>query len=154
MIKMICFDMDGTIADLYGVDNWLEKLRSEDVSPYRDAEPIYNMEVLATVLNILISQGWEVRVISWLSKGSTEEYKKAVRLAKIEWLERYGFPYKTAHLVAYGATKADSVRRVASPAILVDDNRKVRDGWHLGATIDPVEENLIDCLIRLIEKEC
>ena len=53
MIKMICFDMDGTIADLYGVDNWLEKLRSEDVSPYRDAEPIYNMEVLATVLNIL-----------------------------------------------------------------------------------------------------
>ena len=24
MNKMVCFDMDGTIADLYGVKGWLE----------------------------------------------------------------------------------------------------------------------------------
>ena len=33
-MKMICFDMDGTIADLYAVPNWLDKLRAEDASPY------------------------------------------------------------------------------------------------------------------------
>ena len=27
----INFDMDGTIADLYGVENWLEKLIAEEV---------------------------------------------------------------------------------------------------------------------------
>lgn len=32
-MKMICFDMDGTIADLYAVPNWLDKLRAEDASP-------------------------------------------------------------------------------------------------------------------------
>mgnify|MGYP003560240319 CR=1 FL=1 len=30
-VKMVCFDMDGTIADLYGVDNWLEYLENEKV---------------------------------------------------------------------------------------------------------------------------
>ena len=43
MKKMICFDMDGTIADLYNVPNWLPKLRAEDASPYEDAAPIYDM---------------------------------------------------------------------------------------------------------------
>ena len=27
-VKMVCFDMDGTIADLYGVNGWLEGFRS------------------------------------------------------------------------------------------------------------------------------
>ena len=27
----ICFDMDGTIADLYGVEGWLDDLISENV---------------------------------------------------------------------------------------------------------------------------
>lgn len=29
----IWFDMDGTIADLYGVDGWLEMLIAEDPTP-------------------------------------------------------------------------------------------------------------------------
>ena len=31
--KMICFDMDGTIADLYNVPNWLEMMRDENTAP-------------------------------------------------------------------------------------------------------------------------
>ena len=38
MTNMICFDMDGTIANLYGVHNWLEMLRAEDPTPYALAE--------------------------------------------------------------------------------------------------------------------
>ena len=45
----IYFDMDGTIANLYGVDNWLPKLRAESTSPYSEAMPLvdtYEMEHL------------------------------------------------------------------------------------------------------------
>ena len=150
MAKMICFDMDGTIADLYSVPNWLDKLRAEDSSPYSDAAPMWNMEELRKVLLLLISEGWEVRVISWLSKDSSESYKNEVRKAKLGWLEKYDFPYRRCHLVAYGTTKADCVRRWASPAILIDDNEKVRNGWHLGETIDPTKVNLIEELRKLL----
>lgn len=81
---LFCFDMDGTIADLYGVDNWLDKLREEDASPYEDAKPMWNMRELNEVLMLLLKEGHEVRVISWLAKDSTEEYKAKVRKAKRE----------------------------------------------------------------------
>ena len=150
MAKMICFDMDGTIANLYSVPHWLDKLRAEDSSPYSDAAPMWDMEELRKVLLLLISEGWEVRVISWLSKDSGESYKNEVRKAKLEWLAKYDFPYRRCHLVAYGTTKADCVRRWASPAILVDDNEKVRNGWHLGETIDPTKVDLIEELRKLL----
>ena len=34
----IYFDMDGTIANLYAVENWLPKLRNKDESPYAEAK--------------------------------------------------------------------------------------------------------------------
>jgi hypothetical protein len=52
--------------------------------------------------------------------------------------------------VQYGATKADSIRRYADYAILFDDNRKVRDGWHMGAAIDPTAIDIIEYLENLI----
>ena len=42
MKKAIFWDMDGTIADLYNVPNWLDKLRAEDTSPYREAKPLFS----------------------------------------------------------------------------------------------------------------
>ena len=150
MAKMICFDMDGTIADLYSVPNWLDKLRAEDSAPYSDATPMWDMEELRKILLLLIGEGWEVRIISWLSKDSSASYKDEVRKAKLEWLAKYDFPYRRCHLVAYGTTKADCVRRWASPAILVDDNEKVRNGWHLGETIDPTKVDLIEELRKLL----
>ena len=41
----IWFDMDGTIADLYGVENWLEMLIVHDETPYAIAKPIVNLSV-------------------------------------------------------------------------------------------------------------
>ena len=35
--KTLVFDMDGTIANLYAVENWLEDLRSENPRPYEVA---------------------------------------------------------------------------------------------------------------------
>lgn len=150
---MICFDMDGTIADLYGVDGWLESLRAENPMPYVVANPMWDMERLANVLNRLIAQGWEVRVISWLAKDASPEYNDAVRAAKKWWLSYHHFPYQKAHLVAYGTTKANTIRNAVEKgaAILIDDNVKVRKGWHMGETIDPTDGDLIERLEELLE---
>lgn len=153
MKKMICFDMDGTIADLYGVDNWLMYLKAEDASPYGNAAPMCNMTELREVLLKLKDQGWEIRIISWLAKDSSEEYKEAVRETKTRWLKHYNFPMDACHLVAYGTTKADCVRRYLeddSNFILIDDNEKIRNGWHLGRTINPATENIVDALRKLV----
>ena len=70
----ICFDMDGTIADLYGVENWLEYLIAENVKPYEAAKPLVNMSALARRLNTLQRKGYEIGVISWTSKNGSAEY--------------------------------------------------------------------------------
>ena len=146
----ICFDMDGTIANLYGVEDWLPKLRAEDASPYLDAKPMWDMEALAGILRQLQNQGITITVITWLAKDSSAEYKKAVREAKLAWLEKYDFPFDHFHGIQYGATKADSVRKFTNNAWLIDDNAKVRSGWHLGEAIDPAEVDIISLFEGLI----
>lgn len=148
---IIAFDMDGTIASLYTVDNWLPKLRAEDESPYIEATPMWDMEALREVLDTLRAAGWEIDIITWLSKNSSEAYKVKVRKAKREWLDRYGVKYDHFHGVAYGATKADSIRSRAKYGVLVDDNEAVRKGWKLGATIDPTKGDLIEQLKKLVD---
>ena len=134
-MKLIVFDMDGTIADLFKVNNWLERLRASDPTPYSEAEPIYNMEELNNLLLALKDKGYRIAVTSWLSKDSTPEYSEAVRKAKREWLNRQGFPYDEIHLIKYGATKQDATRHHKCEQILIDDNAKIRKGWH-GPVID------------------
>ena len=148
--KAIYFDMDGTIADLYGVNNWLEDLRTENPRPYISAKPMYDMDSLNAILEIFKLQGWKIVVTTWLAKDSTKEYDKLVREAKLAWLEKYHFPYDEIHLVKYGTTKANCTRRYKGFQVLVDDNDKVRNGWKLGGTIN-ANKNIIDELISLLE---
>ena len=72
MEKKIWFDMDGTIADLYGDPDWLAKLIAYNPEPYAKAMPLLNMSLLARYLNKLQKQGYEICIVSWLSKNSTE----------------------------------------------------------------------------------
>ena len=156
MIKSLCWDMDGTLASLYSVPNWLNLLRAYDPLPYEIAAPMWDMARLADLLRQFQKEGIEVNIITWLSMESTPEYDRATRGAKKEWLNRYNFPYDHFHSVKYGATKADSVRKRLSPdeeAILIDDNAKVRQGWHLGRTIDPTSCDLLDVLEELLKGE-
>lgn len=152
MNKTLVFDMDGTIADLYGVEDWLDDLRAENPRPYTEAKPFYNMLVLNEILKAFKEMGWRIVVTTWLAKDSTKAYDALVREAKIEWLEKYDFPYDEIHLVKYGTTKANCTRRIGGFQVLVDDNEQVRKGWNLGATID-ANENIIEALLELLEKE-
>lgn len=152
MKKTLVFDMDGTIANLYGVDGWLEMLRAEDVTPYRIAEPMYDMDTLAELLKLLKEIGWTIAVTSWLSMGATKAYNEEIKKAKREWLERYNFPFDEIHLVKYGTTKANCTRKNGGFQILVDDNEEVRKGWKLGGTIN-ANENIMEKLADLLISE-
>jgi hypothetical protein len=151
-IKVLVFDMDGTIADLYGVNGWLEDLRNENARPYLMAKAMYDKDILNTVLGMLKAQGWKVVVTTWLAKDSTEYYKDLVRKAKLQWLAEQEFPFDEIHLVQYGTTKANCTRKLGGYQILIDDNEQVRNGWHLGDTIN-ANENILEKLVDLLLTE-
>ena len=139
MNKVLVFDMDGTIADLYGVEGWLDDIHANNPRPYAEARPLVDMDVLKNILLQLQDFGWHIVVTSWLAKGSTKAYDTAVREAKLQWLNDFGFPYNELHFVKYGTTKANCTRKHGGRQVLFDDNAKVRNGWHLGEAIDAVD---------------
>lgn len=148
---IIVFDMDGTIADLYGVENWLEMLRSYDATPYEIAKPMVNMVILKELLKVCKTLGYRIAVTSWLSKESTEEYDEKVRQAKLNWLKQYDFPYDEVHFVKYGTTKLNCTRTKADYQILFDDNEKIRNSWNGGKAYSEkaILKNLIDIISEM-----
>lgn len=128
--KSIYFDMDGTIADLYGVVDWLPKLRASDPSPYADARPLVNLSRLARLLNRLTACGVSVNIISWTSRGGSPEYNEAVKAAKLAWLARHlpSVKWDNVFIVAYGTPK-----NTLGCGVLFDDEKPNRDAWGAGA---------------------
>ena len=113
------FDMDGTIADLYGVDNWLEYLMNEDTTPYDIAKGMLNLSLLARKLNALQRQGHEIGIISWTAKGKSDLYNGQVALAKMVWLHKHlkSVTWDHINIVPYGTSKIS----VCGEGILFDD---------------------------------
>lgn len=127
MMKMIWFDMDGTIADFYGVEGWLDYLHNEDATPYREAKPLLNMSLLARYLNKLQREGWQVGVISWGSKHSTDEFLNKVTAAKLDWLNKHlkSVKWDVVRIVHYGTNKLNT----CGGGMLFDDEDRNREGW-------------------------
>ena len=129
MNKAIYFDMDGTLANLYGVEGWLEKLRNYDASPFAEATVMLNMQALAHRLNALQQLGYTIGIISWSSKESNEEFDKRVAEEKAAWLAKHlsSVKWDEIHITAYGKRKS-KVAKVKG-GLLFDDNPKVRREW-------------------------
>jgi hypothetical protein len=122
--------MDGTIANLYGVDGWLEMLINEDATPYRIADTLLNMNVLARVLNKLQKMGIEIGIISWLSKNSNAEYDEKVTRAKKAWLKKHlhSVKFDFVEIVKYGTDKNIVCKNEND--ILFDDEINNRKEWN------------------------
>lgn len=129
MTATIFFDMDGTIADLYGVDNWLNYLIASDTLPYAIAKPLLKLNSLARVLNRLQKEGYRIGIISWLSKSGTEEYNNAVTETKKNWLKKHltSVHFDEINIVKYGTPKQMFAR--TENDILFDDEEKNRNNW-------------------------
>ena len=125
----INFDMDGTIADLYGVENWLEYLIAENTFPYANAKPLLRLSALARKLNTLQRNGYNLAVISWLSKSGTEEYNEAVTEVKLAWLKKHlpSVNWDEIHIVPYGTPKQNFCNCPLDG--LFDDEERNRNNW-------------------------
>ena len=128
---VFCFDMDGTIADFYGVENWLPMLRAFDPTPYKVAKPMMNFSTLARQLNAAQRKGAKLVIISWCSKTSTPEFDMMVELAKREWLAEHlpSVVWDEINVVPYGTNKANVCGANCEDFFLFDDEERNRDEW-------------------------
>ena len=134
----INFDMDGCLVALYDVPNWLDYLIAGDVFPYENAEPLLRLSALARRLNNLQKNGYNLAVISWLSKSGTEEYNAEVEAVKRKWLAKHlpSVKWDAIHIVPYGTPKQNFCGNPLD--ILFDDEAKNRENW-TGLAFEPVD---------------
>ena len=148
-MKTIYFDMDGTIADLYSVENWLPKLRAYDPTPYMEAAPMLRLCTLARRLNTLRRKGYRVGIVSWLSKDPDLIYGAKVTAAKYYWLKKHlsSVEFDEICIVPYGTPKSTVI---SDPhGILFDDENPNRTEWeNAGGTAYNVE-NILEVLASL-----
>lgn len=130
MIKAINLDMDGTFVDLYGVNNWLSELINKSTKPYEIAQPLVNLSALARVLNRKQREGYQINIISWTAKNSTQEYNKRVEEAKRKYLAKHlpSVKFDNIYIVDYGTPK-----HTVSQGYLFDDEEPNRKAWGKGA---------------------
>ena len=135
--------MDGTIANFYGVDNWLQYLIEENTFPYQQAKPLFNMQALARVLHRLQKQGYYIGIVSWLSKNGTDDFNSAVTATKKAWLKKHlsSVTFDEIKIIPYGINKATVVKY--PHGILFDDEEQNRKLWQ---GIAYTQENIINIL--------
>ena len=124
----IWLDMDGTIADLYAVDNWLDMLTAYDATPYVKAKPIVNMSLLARLLNSRQREGFKICIISALSKEPTPEYDRAVIKAKTAWLKQH-LPSVRFDEIKFVPYTYEKNRVNSGEDILFDDDSRHLTAW-------------------------
>lgn len=146
MTKKIYFDMDGTVADLYTIDTWLENIHNEVEGMYKNLKPMIDMQMLHVICQDLQMVGYQIGVITWLPPGR-DEYKKTVAKEKREWLARYMPIVEEVHIQDYMTPKQTAVTTITGRMILVDDNETVRSNWDT-----PVQRKSIDPTKGLIEE--
>lgn len=149
MTKSIFFDMDGTIANFYGVEGWLDCLMNSDPKPYKEAKPLVNMNVLARTLNALQKDGYTIGIISWLSKSGTPQFNEIVTKVKKEWLNRHlkSVQWDEIHIIPYGTPKSSVVS--IHGGYLFDDEKPNRNEWREDGGMAFNEDVIIETLKEL-----
>lgn len=149
----IYFDLDGTIADLYGFDDWLTYLQNEQTDPYAKAGLLVDGEQFRNFLAAGKAAGVLFGVVSWGAKNASKDYQKAIRCAKIEWLRKNNLLdfFDEFHVVKYGTPKNRVVRN--RTGVLIDDELQ---RWNVEKLVDANNfynilnvKNLWNCLFSL-----
>ena len=150
---IILFDLDGTLGNLYGRSDWLEKLTNEEPI-YEELEPLVDMEELNIIANKLITVGVRFGVVTWLSNGASEIYELITSMEKYRWCKKH-IPFITEfECQPYGTPKQTNYRN--TKCILIDDNAEVREDFetpHRRKTFD-ANDDIITFLTNLYNDFC
>lgn len=118
--QVVLLDLDGTIADLYGEENWLDRLHKEDSEIFKNCKPLITQETLESYYP---RDKYEIRVCTMTPKNASASYHKNVIDQKNQWLNEY-FPHLTKRIfLPYGNDK--NIGK-SENYILVDDSKEVR----------------------------
>lgn len=144
----IWFDMDGTIANLYGVEGWLDYLQNEDTTPYDEAKPMLNFSLFARLLNRVQAQGCKLGIISWTAKNGSEYYNAQVAISKQNWLSIHlpSVKWDNIEIVPYGQNKWE----ICEDGILFDDDERNLKAWK-SESYSP--EKIIETLLKILHQQ-
>lgn len=148
MEKIVVFDMDGTLADFYGVEGWLDDLIAENTRPYEDAAPLFSMLALKRQIRKMKKAGWIFKIVTWGSKQSSADFLDRTKHAKLEWLKRYHLidEMESIQVVPYGTPKHE-----LASGILFDDNDSICADWARagGQFVNVAQSDLLSVLKSL-----
>lgn len=122
------FDMDGTLYDLYSLENWLEGIVNGVKGYYTNGATLVNMWKLSRVCRRLQKKGIKINIITWTQNTDNVNAIEQARKEKIAWL-RKKMPYvDNIIILPYGTQKSDYMEDCVNN-ILFDDNVEVRKDW-------------------------
>lgn len=128
-MRKLYLDMDGTIADLYSINNWLDRLQSEDKTIFLECKPMITQEKLFQMFG-----EFEIVILSMTPKDCSKEYHNQVIEQKNQWLDIY-FPNIQKRIYQkYGHNK--NLKNCGN-ALLIDDNELIRKCYK-GVALNPM----------------
>lgn len=138
MKNIVYFDMDGTLADLYGVRDVFKRLDTLDASVYAEASPLHKY---ISYLKEFKEMGYKVVILSCLGMISSPTFDKDTIQYKNEWLDKYiGKEYIDDRIyIEYTKHKENYV---TEGGLLVDDDATVLRNWKWDR-IHAINENKI-----------
>lgn len=124
---MIYLDMDGTIADTYSIDGWLDRILAHDASVFLDAKPADKSKVME-LLEVLDD---DVTILTMLPecalKGKArEDYFKEVKDSKKTWLKMHFPEFTKIKFIDYQKSKS---KYWQEGDVLIDDSSSQIKDW-------------------------
>lgn len=131
--RTVYFDMDGTLADLYGVHDVFKRLDNNDANVYIEAAPIPKY---VDMLKEFKRMGYRVGIIMAGSRfppntpeAVRDKMNEDTAEAKQQWLQENGIsPYiDSFQFIPYGVSKYEVAKD--KTGILIDDDDRVLNTW-------------------------
>ena len=124
---MIYLDMDGTIADTYSIDGWLDRMLAHDASVFLDAKPANKSKVMELITFL----DDDVTILTMLpectlSGKAKEAYFSQVKKAKADWLAKHFPEFTKIEFVEYQQSKSTYWKE---GDVLIDDSSSQIKEW-------------------------
>lgn len=154
MLPTIALDMDGTIAALYDVPNWLESITNNDATPYYKALELVDCDSLNDLVTLYKAFGGHVCIVSWLCKGELNTaYSSAIQAAKVLWLREHLPAIDDIRIVAYGTPKSTVVKDVRQ-TVLFDDELANRVEFEQAGGQTRLPRNIFRFMLAKLSASC